>query len=66
MQLAITVARVYEGDDGPVLRVFLKEKVLPHAVKEGNRWLATWVFWMLSKRDSAVRSLAVSTAWSLN
>ncbi|KAF2096638.1 hypothetical protein NA57DRAFT_67310 [Rhizodiscina lignyota] len=56
-QLAIAVARVYEGDDGPVLREFLEEKVLPQAVMEGNRWLATWAFWMLNKRDRAVRSL---------
>lgn len=56
-QLAIAVARVYEGDDGPVLRTFLTEKVLPQAAREGNRWLATWAFWMLTKRDHAVRAL---------
>ncbi|KAF2488393.1 hypothetical protein BU16DRAFT_623447 [Lophium mytilinum] len=56
-QLAIAVARVYEGDDGPILTAFLKEKVLPQAAREGNRWLATWAFWMLGKRDSAVRAL---------
>jgi hypothetical protein len=57
VQLAIAVARVYEGDDGPVLRQFLKDKVLPRAAREGNRWLATWAFWLLKKRDSAVRAL---------
>lgn len=56
-QLAIAVARVYEGDDGPVLSTFLKEKILPKAAREGNRWLATWAFWMLNRRDQAVRSL---------
>jgi hypothetical protein len=60
MQLAIAVARVYEGDDGPVLEEFLKEKVLPLAVVEGNRWLASWALWMLGKRDKAVRALIVS------
>lgn len=57
VQLAIAVARVYEGDDGPVLKEFLEEKVLPQAVIDGNRWLATWAFWMLGKREKAVRSL---------
>ena len=57
MRLAIAVARVFEGDDGPVLKEFLEEKVLPQAVIDGNRWLATWAFWMLGKRDKAVRSL---------
>lgn len=60
MQLAIAVARVYEGDDGPVLEEFLKEKVLPLAVIEGNRWLGNWALWMLGKRDKAVRALIVS------
>lgn len=57
IQLAIAVARVYEGDDGPVLRKFLREKVLPQAARENNRWMATWAFWMLNKRDNAVRCL---------
>jgi hypothetical protein len=57
VQLAIAVARVYEGDDGPVLKEFLEERVLPQAVIDGNRWLATWAFWMLGKRDKAVRAL---------
>lgn len=57
-QLAITVARVYEGSDsGPVLRNLLESKVLPHAVAEGNRWLASWTFWMLQRKDMAVRAL---------
>lgn len=60
LQLAIAIARVYEGDDGPVLRELLEERVLPLAVHEGNRWLAMWAFWMLKRRDMAVRALIVS------
>jgi hypothetical protein len=59
MQLAIAVARVYEGDHGPVLQEFLSAKVLPQAVNSGNRWLATWALWMLGKRDRAVRALVL-------
>lgn len=58
-QLAIAVARVYEGDDGPVLKGLLKDKVLPLAVAEGNRWMATWAYWMLKRRDLAVRAIVV-------
>jgi hypothetical protein len=53
------VTRVYEGDSGPVLRELLEEKVLPLAAHEGNRWLASWAFWMLHRRDMAVRALIV-------
>jgi hypothetical protein len=60
--LAIVIARVYEGDDGPVLRELLVEKVLPAAAFDGNRWLAMWAFWMLGRRDIAVRALIVSYA----
>lgn len=59
VQLAIAVSRVYEGDNGPVLKEFIENKILPQAVLEGNRWLATWAFWMLFKRDKAVRALVV-------
>lgn len=59
LQLAIAIARVYEGDDGPALRKILQEEVLPIAAQEGNRWLASWAFWMLGRRDVAVRALVV-------
>ncbi|KAK0635063.1 RAVE protein 1 C terminal-domain-containing protein [Bombardia bombarda] len=57
LQLAIAVARVYEGDQGPVLRKLLEEEVLAIAAQEGNRWLASWAFWMMHRRDMAVRAL---------
>jgi hypothetical protein len=60
-QLAIALARVVEqSDDGPVLRGILKDTVLPEAFKNGNRWLGSWAFWMLRRRDLAVRILLVS------
>lgn len=56
-QLAIAVARVYGGDDSPVLHKFLEDKILPEAARDSNRWLATWAYWLLGRRDNAVRSL---------
>jgi len=61
IQLAIAIARVYEGDDSPVLKEILEERVLVEAAAEGNRWMASWAFWMLNRRDMAVRSLIVSS-----
>lgn len=60
IQLAIAITRASEGDNGPVLREILEEKVLPEAASEGNRWMASWAFWMLGRRDMAVRALIVS------
>ncbi|KAL9623679.1 MAG: hypothetical protein Q9160_002135 [Pyrenula sp. 1 TL-2023] len=57
IHLAVAITRSYEGDDGPVLRSLLEDHVLPTAVESGNRWMATWAFWMLGRRDKAVRSL---------
>ncbi|GAA6036036.1 hypothetical protein JCM8097_006576 [Rhodosporidiobolus ruineniae] len=55
-QLAIAVARAYEGGtDGPVLRFVLEETVIPLAFKQGYRWLASWAFWVLNRRDWAVQ-----------
>jgi hypothetical protein len=61
IQLAITITRAYEGDDGPTMKEILEEKVLLDAASEGNRWLASWAFWMLNRRGMAVRSLIVSS-----
>lgn len=60
MQLAIAITRAYEGDSGPVLREILEQRLLPSAASEGNRWMASWAFWMLGRRDMAVRALIVS------
>ncbi|RYC61089.1 hypothetical protein CHU98_g5119 [Xylaria longipes] len=57
LQLAIAIARVYEGDTGIVLKKLLENEVLAVAAQEGNRWLASWAFWMLKRRDMAVRAL---------
>ncbi|KAI1381114.1 regulator of V-ATPase in vacuolar membrane protein [Hypoxylon crocopeplum] len=57
LQLAIAITRVYEGDNGPTLRKLLENEVLAIAAQEGNRWLASWAFWMLKRRDMAVRAL---------
>lgn len=56
-QLAIAVARVYGGDDSPVLKEFLRTKILPMAAQEGNRWQATWCYWLLGDRSLSVQAL---------
>lgn len=60
VQLAIAVARVYEGDDGPVLRGLLENKVLPKAAEDGDEWLGSWAFWMLGQKELALQALTVS------
>ncbi|GBE78251.1 hypothetical protein SCP_0111340 [Sparassis crispa] len=57
-QLAVALARVVEqDDDGPIFQDILINTVVPLAFKEGNRWLASWAFWLLHRRDLAVRIL---------
>ena len=59
-QLAVALARVVEArDDGPILRDILNETIIPLAFKKGNRWLGSWAFWLLHRRDLAVRILVV-------
>jgi hypothetical protein len=60
-QLAVALARVVEqSNDGPVLRGILNNTVVLTAFREGNRWLASWAFWLLHRRDLSVRILLVS------
>lgn len=59
-QLAVALARVVEqSNTGPVLLEILRGVVLPDAFKNGNRWLSSWAFWLLNRRDLAVRVLLV-------
>lgn len=60
-QLAVSLARIVEqSNDGPILKHILTNTVLPTAFGLGNRWLGSWAFWMLHRRDLAVRILLVS------
>ncbi|KAF8222144.1 WD repeat-containing protein [Tricholoma matsutake] len=57
-QLAVALARVVEqSNEGPILLEILQNTVLPIAFKDGNRWLGSWAFWLLNRRDLAVRIL---------
>uniref|UniRef100_V5GL76 RAVE complex protein Rav1 C-terminal domain-containing protein n=2 Tax=Kalmanozyma brasiliensis (strain GHG001) TaxID=1365824 RepID=V5GL76_KALBG len=56
LPLAIALARIQEGsDDGPVFTDLLKTRVLPLAFETGDRWMGSWAFWMLKRRDLALR-----------
>lgn len=59
-QLAVMLARVYEGDEGPHLKSLLSDHVVPMSFASGYRRLASWAFWMLKRRDLAVRVIVVS------
>ncbi|RIB04432.1 RAVE protein 1 C terminal-domain-containing protein [Gigaspora rosea] len=58
-QLAIAICRVYEGDEGSILKSILENHVIPLAVKTGDRWLASMAFWILNQRDRAVKAIMV-------
>ena len=66
LQLAVAVARAYDGDESEVLHDLLLEKVLPQAATEGNRWMATWAFWLLGRRGAAVQALITPVDKLLN
>ena len=62
-QLAIALAQVVEPEaDKPILNDILTSVVVPMAFEKGNRWLGSWAFWLLNRRDLAVRMLVVSTS----
>ncbi|CAG8644989.1 7798_t:CDS:10, partial [Funneliformis mosseae] len=58
-QLAIAIARVYEGEEGPVLKSIYEDHVIPLAIRTGDRWLASLAFWSLNQRDKAVKAIMV-------
>ncbi|KAH6916877.1 WD repeat-containing protein [Coprinopsis sp. MPI-PUGE-AT-0042] len=57
-QLALALARVVEQkNNSPIIDDILRNTILPIAFQIGNRWLASWTFWQLNRRDLAVRVL---------
>jgi len=58
-QLAIAITRVYEGEDGPILRSIFQDYIIPLAIRTGDRWLASLAFWSLNQRDKAVKAIMV-------
>jgi hypothetical protein len=59
-QLAIALAKANEPDsNGPLLKWILTDRVVPMAFEGGHRWLASWAFWTLGRRDLSVRVLIV-------
>lgn len=63
-QLAIALARVYEGDHGPTLLQIIETHILPQAVVDGDRWLASWGFWIIGERGKSVQALIVTELWN--
>ena len=53
------MARVYESDESPILAQIIREHVLPNALKTGDRWMASWAFWMVGDRGKSVQALIV-------
>lgn len=60
-QLAVALARAVEPEaNGPLLKWVLTDTVIPLAFEGGHRWLASWAFWTIGRRDLSVRVLIVS------
>lgn len=57
VQLAVAIARAYEGDESVVLKNLLSDQILPDAVERGDRWCASWGFGMLGMREKALQAL---------
>ncbi|KAJ2231465.1 regulator of (H+)-ATPase in vacuolar membrane, partial [Coemansia sp. RSA 485] len=57
IQLAITICRCYEGDNGPVLKEIMWKHILPDAFRRQDRWLASLAFGLVGKYDLVLQSL---------
>ncbi|KAI6249360.1 Regulator of V-ATPase in vacuolar membrane protein 1 [Erysiphe necator] len=72
LQLAIAIARVYEGDDSAALVDLLEKKMLPLASQKGDRWMASWAYYILQKNDLGLKVLIFPShnlsdlSWAIN
>jgi len=57
IMLAIAVARLYSGDESPILRKLLEDRLMPQARDKGDRWLMSWCHSILREKDAAAEAL---------
>lgn len=60
VDLAIAVCRIYEGDNGPVLKEVLTKHLLSKAVSNGDRWTTSYIYWKLKDKSRSIQSLVKS------
>lgn len=60
MDLAISVCRVSEGDNGPVLKDLLTKQMLSVAVSHGDRWTTSYIYWKLQDKARSIQALVKS------
>lgn len=66
LDLAVGVCRIYEGDNGPVLKDLLKKHLLSGAVSQGDRWTTSYIYWKLEDKPRAIQALVKSPIEVLN
>ena len=59
-QLAIVICRLFEGDDGPVLKEIIQDQLLVKALEAGDRFLLCMLFSLLKDRHKAFYAITVS------
>jgi hypothetical protein len=60
-QLAIVLCRLYEGEDGPVLKELLSTQLITSAVESQDRWMLSILLTIDKHRDRAFYSVNVHT-----
>lgn len=58
VELALAVARV--NNDDTALMHMIENFILPKAIKEGDRWTTSWVFWKMKTKEIAIQALVKS------
>jgi hypothetical protein len=61
LQLALVVARLWEGEEGRVFRATLEQHVLPRVLQSDDRALQSLVFWLLRRYRDALHTLTFPT-----
>lgn len=65
VSLAIAIAKAYAYKDAMVSdnlvseseRFVIEDYVVPEAVKTGDRWLSSWIFWEINQKELAIQAL---------
>lgn len=59
IELSLLIAKVYDNSSESLVNI-IENNVLPTTLKEGNRWITSWIFWELNLKQLSMQALIKS------
>lgn len=72
VQLAIAIAKIYSAtskgtiSEGEIIKNLIENYMVPEVLKNGDRWITSWIFWELEEHEISIQALIKSPIEIIN